>query len=102
MLRIVARTADRNRIAAEELAWVIDERLESPRTADPTFRLTLEAAMKRLGPRQRSCVYLQLICGLTDRESAQVLDCKPSSVRSQTARALKALRATLADLEGTP
>lgn len=99
MLRIVASTEGRGRAAAHELSPGISERLESTAGSDVALRLTLEAALKGLGPRQRSCVYLRFLCGLTDREAAQVLGCGASSVRSQTARGLKTLRATLADLE---
>jgi RNA polymerase sigma factor (sigma-70 family) len=54
--------------------------------------LQLERALTRLGRRQRACVVLSYLYRLTDREIAEILGCRPSTVRSQTARGLRAIR----------
>lgn len=60
-------------------------------------RLFLEGALDGLGRRQRGCVVLSRLYGLTDREIADLLGCRPSTVRSQIARGLKVMR-TINDL----
>ena len=60
-------------------------------------RLTLVAAMKRLGPRQRSVVVLRFWEDLSIEQTAQQMECSSGTVTSQTHRALNVLRSALAD-----
>ena len=64
-------------------------------TEDVVLRRIVLAALDELPKRQRACVYLRFIEGLSDQEIAAVLGCRASTVRSQTARALKSLRPVL-------
>lgn len=64
-------------------------------TEDVVLRRIVLAALDGLPRRQRACVYLRFIEGLSDQEVGAVLGCRPSTVRSQTARALKSLRPVL-------
>jgi RNA polymerase sigma factor (sigma-70 family) len=50
------------------------------------------AALARLGPRQRACVVLRYYEDLSIEQTAEILDCSPGTVKSQTARALDSLR----------
>lgn len=93
MLRAAFR---RRRVRWIEVPLDLQERLEAPaaRTDD---RLTAESAMRELGVRQRACVVLRYLHGFDDEAIAEALDCRPSTVRSQIARAITRLRADMED-----
>jgi RNA polymerase sigma factor (sigma-70 family) len=55
-------------------------------------QLEVREAMRRLGPKQRVCVYLRFAEGLDDKHIASLLGTKPSTVRSQISRALRRMR----------
>ena len=68
-------------------------------TADPTNqmrriddRLMIEQALAVLPPRKRACVVLRYFDQLSVEETAEVLGCRPGTVKSQTAEALTTLR----------
>jgi DNA-directed RNA polymerase specialized sigma24 family protein len=50
--------------------------------------LSSDEMLARLPLRQRACVYLNVVCGFSDRETAEALGYRPSTVRSNVARAL--------------
>jgi RNA polymerase sigma-70 factor (sigma-E family) len=58
-------------------------------------RAELIGELAKLPPRQRAVLALRYYAGLTDAEIAETLSCRPSTVRSQAARALAALRIEL-------
>jgi RNA polymerase sigma factor (sigma-70 family) len=62
---------------------------------DVAARLATDGALKSLGRRQRACLYLRFVEGLDTREIAAILGCGESTVRSQMARGLRRVRATL-------
>ncbi len=64
-------------------------------------RLVLGLALAQLGPRQRAVVLLRLLADLPVEEVARIMVCRPSTVRSQTQRALVRLREILSDGERT-
>ncbi len=69
--------------------------------ADHDAVLDLRTAMASLAPRQRAAVVLRFYCDLNVDQSARVLGCSPGTVKSQTSRALDALRRALRpDLAG--
>jgi RNA polymerase sigma-70 factor (sigma-E family) len=60
-------------------------------------RAALMAALARLPGRQRACVVLRYFEELDVRETAVVLSCSEGTVKSQTSRALAALRGMFED-----
>jgi RNA polymerase sigma-70 factor (sigma-E family) len=52
----------------------------------------LQRALMTLGPRQRAVVVLRYYLDLPDAQVAEILDCTPSTVRTQARRALATLR----------
>ena len=60
-------------------------------------RLTLEAALRRLTPRQRAVVVLRFYEDLTEVQAAAALGISPNTVKSQTRVALQRLRELLPD-----
>jgi RNA polymerase sigma-70 factor (sigma-E family) len=63
--------------------------------ADHDGALDLRAAVALLPPRQRAVLVLRYFCDLNVDQTAQALDCSPGTVKSQTAKALTALRASV-------
>ena len=49
-------------------------------------------ALQTLPPKQRTAVVLRYLCDLPDDEIADILDCRPATVRSLVHRGLAALR----------
>jgi RNA polymerase sigma-70 factor (sigma-E family) len=69
---------------------------ESPAAAvDHEAALDLRTAVAALPPRQRATLVLRYYCDLNVDQSAEVLSCSPGTVKSQTAKALHALRGAL-------
>jgi RNA polymerase sigma factor (sigma-70 family) len=66
-------------------------------TDDVVLQRVILAALERLPKRQRACVYLRYVEGLDDGQISRVLSCRPVTVRSQIARALRRLRPLLAN-----
>jgi RNA polymerase sigma-70 factor (sigma-E family) len=57
--------------------------------------LDLRTAVAALPPRQRATLVLRFYCDLNVDQAAEVLGCSPGTVKSQTARALAAVRRAL-------
>jgi RNA polymerase sigma-70 factor (sigma-E family) len=60
-------------------------------------RLTILALIAELPPRRRAVLVLRYFCELSVEETAEELGCSTGTVKSQTARAIQALRARLID-----
>jgi RNA polymerase sigma-70 factor (sigma-E family) len=60
-------------------------------------RLTILALLAELPPRRRAVLVLRYFCDLSVEETAEELGCSTGTVKSQTARAIEALRARLLD-----
>lgn len=78
-------------------AWIRRVSLtEPPETvasqADHERSLDLQAAVGALPPRQRAILVLRFYCDLNIHQTADTLGCPAGTVKSQTARALDALR----------
>jgi RNA polymerase sigma-70 factor (sigma-E family) len=71
--------------------------------SDPVVGLDLEGAvvdaLRRLPKRQRAVIVLRYFEDLSVEDTAEVLGCGPGTVKSQTSRAIRALRETLSDME---
>jgi RNA polymerase sigma-70 factor (sigma-E family) len=75
---------------------VTDHPPELPATApDLDSLLDLQAALASLAPRQRAVLVLRYYCDLDVNQSAEALGCTAGTVKSQTAKALAALRRIL-------
>ncbi|WP_109509804.1 SigE family RNA polymerase sigma factor [Nocardioides speluncae] len=77
-----------------------DGSLPDPTTALSGSDATWQA-VAALPPRQRAVVVLRYYEDLTEREIADILGCRPGTVKSQAAAALATLRLRLADPEGS-
>ena len=60
--------------------------------ADPTLRLTLEQALRRLTPRQRTVLVLRYYHQLQEPEIAEILGIPRGTVKSRLHHAVRALR----------
>ena len=81
----------RKRWADIEPQVATDDRVRFP-DSGITARADVVQALSRLSARQRACVVLRYFEDLTVRDTAEVLGCTEGTVKSQTARALDALR----------
>lgn len=89
--RMAIRRRDlERRHAAEHVSALDDSRADVP-----GHLLELSDALDHLTERQRSVIVLRYFVDVPDREIAELLDCRPSTVRSLTRRALAALRTQL-------
>jgi RNA polymerase sigma-70 factor (sigma-E family) len=59
-------------------------------------RLRLTAALAHVPTRQRAVLVLRFLEGLSVEETAEVLGCRPGTVKSQSSRGLDTLRSVLA------
>lgn len=64
-------------------------------SVDQDVALDLRAAVAALPARQRATLVLRFYCDLNVDQCADVLGCSPGTVKSQTSRALAAVRRTL-------
>ncbi|MEQ4301665.1 SigE family RNA polymerase sigma factor [Plantactinospora sp. B6F1] len=78
---------------------VPDQRTAPDATARIDLSLALQDALRQLAPKHRAVLVLRYLEDLADDEIAHLLGCKPSTVRSQTTRALSRLRALCPDLD---
>src|SRR6266571_1950319 len=75
---------------------LVAEPPETQEHADPALPdPDLLRALRRLPPRQRACVVLRYFNDLSVAQTAELLSCTTGTVKSQTSRALDALRAHL-------
>jgi RNA polymerase sigma factor (sigma-70 family) len=94
LARLAYRTRRRPELPREGLDLLSEDSGRSF-TDDVVLRAVILAALDQLPRGQRACVYLRFIEGLDDRQISQVLGCRPVTVRTQTARALRSLRPVL-------
>src|SRR5262249_13336120 len=84
----------RRRRVSEQPAATAREAAVPDLTASVDERSALLGALQELPPRQRAVVVLRYWEDLTDAQTAELLGCSASTVRSQAARALAKLRAS--------
>ena len=73
----------------------LEAELQAPETTVLLDRDMLMRAARRLPPGQRAVLVLRYFDDLSIDDAAAALGCTPGTVKSQTARALSSLRATL-------
>ncbi len=78
---------------------VLDRSAEGADAVDT--RLTLAAALRRLTPRQRAVLVARFYEDRTEVQTARVLGCSVSTVKSQTRHALERLRVLAPELAAT-
>lgn len=69
----------------------------SPAQADPTARVAMVDALRKLAPRQRACVVLRYLEDLSEEDTASALRVSVGTVKSQTHKALQRLRRELGE-----
>lgn len=68
---------------------------------DPADAVAVRTALGTIPPGQRAALVLRYYGDLSVRETAEVMNCSEGTVKSQTAHGLTALKAALADNDGT-
>jgi RNA polymerase sigma-70 factor (sigma-E family) len=89
---VVDRWRWRSRRAPEVAGEPPDTALPTDVFADADRRLVLREALSRLTARQRQVLVLRFYEDLTEVQTAQVMHCSVSTVKSQTRHALQRLR----------
>jgi RNA polymerase sigma-70 factor (sigma-E family) len=89
----------RRRRVPEVLPGVLPEaRRGEDHARTTTLRLSLRAALLKLGPRQRAVLVLRFFDDCTEAEAADLLGVSVGTIKSQTARALLRLREVAPEL----
>ena len=78
----------------------IDHRLSPDHSGAHAERDALRAELAKLPRRQRAVVVLRYYEDLPDREIAEIIGCRPATVRGYAARALRALRVEMTAMPG--
>ncbi|CCH22274.1 SigE family RNA polymerase sigma factor [Micromonospora lupini] len=88
---------ERRRPWRREAAWaeVPDRAIPAGATEGAADRLTILALLAELPPRRRAVLVLRYFCDLSVEETARELGCTAGTVKSQSARAIEALRGRL-------
>jgi RNA polymerase sigma-70 factor (sigma-E family) len=80
----------------DDAMFLVADRTDGPDGA--AVRLSVEAALARLTERQRAVLVLRFYEDLTEAETARVMRCSVSTVKSQTRRALGRVKVLAPDL----
>ena len=91
----------RSRRAPESTGEIPDASASTDVIADADRRLVLREALARLTPRQRQVLVLRFYEDLTEVQTAHVMRCSVSTVKSQTRHALQRLRELAPELAET-
>lgn len=88
----------RSRRARERLGEVPDQPATADTFSDADRRLAVRSALSRLTDRQRQVLVLRFYEDLSESQTAEVMHCSVSTVKSQTRHALERLRSLAPDL----
>jgi RNA polymerase sigma-70 factor (sigma-E family) len=94
MLNLLRSQRRRRRVTTVDAAAFL-EQVAPVNDADPEDRVVVMAALDGLSDRQRTAVVLRYWADFDDQQIAEVLRCRPGTVRSLLSRALKGLRLVL-------
>ncbi|MDT0530052.1 SigE family RNA polymerase sigma factor [Micromonospora sp. DSM 115977] len=87
---------ERRRPWRREASWAEVPDAAVPSASDGSAdRLTILALLAELPPRRRAVLVLRYFCDLSVEETARELGCTTGTVKSQSARAIEALRSRL-------
>lgn len=92
-------THRRSRRRTAALSDLFDRQETGDDIGDHAGRLDVWAAVSSLPPRQRAVVVLRYYEGLSEAQIAEVLGCRPGTVKSQASAAMASLRARFPDLD---
>ncbi|HKA67664.1 MAG TPA: SigE family RNA polymerase sigma factor [Actinomycetes bacterium] len=82
----------------ERVSARLPEQVSQDRSGRVDERLLLVSALRMLPTRQRTAVVLRYLADLSIGDTAEVMGCSPGTVKSQTARAITALRKSFTDV----
>ena len=97
---VIDRWRWRSRRAPEATGELPDTEMPADVIADADRRLVLRDALARLTVRQRQVLVLRFYEDLTETQTAHVMHCSVSTVKSQTRHALQRLRELSPELAG--
>ncbi|WP_420846444.1 SigE family RNA polymerase sigma factor [Micromonospora terminaliae] len=94
---------ERRRPWRREAAWAeVPDRAVRAATDATADRVTILALLADLPPRRRAVLVLRYFCDLSVEETAHELGCSVGTVKSQSARAIEALRGRLVTARTKP
>jgi RNA polymerase sigma factor (sigma-70 family) len=82
----------RRKLEADRVARLKAEPVPSIEARDPIERQDAQRLLSLLSSRQRAAVVLRLYEDLSERETAELLGCRPGTVKSLMSRAMEVLR----------
>lgn len=85
----------------ERSSYRLPERVQPDPAENGATRVTMLDALSRLPARQRLAVVLRHWEDLSVEQTAEVMNCSPGTVKSQTARGLQAMRGLLEETNPT-
>src|SRR6185437_9246165 len=88
LVRLASRSRSRE-VPADVGRLLVSESATDSLADSVGVRLELVQGLRRLPPKQRTCLYLRFIEHLDDAAIASVIGCSERTVRSQTSRALR-------------
>lgn len=92
LLRLIAKSRLRTKKRVDREIYAASLVLGNDSLPNVEARLRSADLLAQLPMRQRACVYLSVVCELSDQQAATVLGCRPSTVRSNVARGLARLK----------
>jgi RNA polymerase sigma-70 factor (sigma-E family) len=96
MYRIAARSWSRRRVA-ELLTAAVPESADTSGVEQVDLKIMMRTALFALPRAQRAVVVLRFFDDLSEAQTAEVLGCSRGTVKSQTHKALRALRRAVPD-----
>lgn len=90
----LASSWGRRRQAERRATKRLERRIAPPVGAEPADVLALRDAVAALPPRQRAAIVCRYYAGLPVADSAEVMGCRPGTVKALTSQGIDSLRAS--------